>query len=361
MNNTPRLRIKHIAAYAVTVLLALLVIVALALGGEPPQPPLATSGARLAAHFVGMVSRSAQPVRALAFSPDGSLLAATGVDGAVQVIALADRQILHRFDHPGGATALAFAPDGGAIATAGYDGRVRLWRLADGTVHDFRVSHAPLWTLTFDPAGTHLAAAGEDKRIHLWPIDGSAPGRTFAGHDLNIWHIAFTADGKALASGSFDRTLKLWDVAGGRLLRSATGHTQGIVGLDVRAHDGLIATGGDDGTIRLWRSDGAPLRTIAAGQFVDTVAFSADGNWLAAGGRESHGRNAVFKQLFGRRPDDGHGVSARIWRVRDGAMVAAFDRQEDDVVAVAISPDGRWFASGSDDGSVALWRLTQVN
>lgn len=352
---------KRIVGYTAAVLLALPALIALVLGGEPPQPPLAASGPRLAAHYVGIVSHSAQPMRALAFSPDGRLLAATGVDGAVAVIALPDRHLVHRFAHPGGATALAFAPDGSAIATAGYDGRVRLWRLADGTVRVFRVSPTPLWTLAFDPAGSHLAAAGEDKRIHLWPIDGHDPARTFVAHDLNIWHIAFSADGRTIASGSFDRTLKLWDVASGRLLRSATGHTQGIVGLDVRQRDGLIATGGDDGTIRLWRNDGAPLRTIAAGQFVDAVAFSADGEWLAVGGRESHGRNAVFKQLFGRRPDGGHGVSARIWRVRDGAMVAAFDRQDDDVVAVAISPDGKWFASGSDDGSVALWRLSRVN
>jgi len=278
----------------------------------------------------------------------------------VRLTSLADRRTRHRLDHPGGATALAFSPDGSAVATAGYDGQVRLWRLADGAVRVYRPSAAPLWTLAFDPAGTHLAAAGEDKIIHLWSIDGKGPARAFSGHSLNVWHIAFSADGRTIASGSFDRTLKLWDVTSGRLLRSATGHTQGIVGLDLRRRDGLIATGGDDGTIRLWRRDAAPLRTIAAGQFVDAVAFSADGEWLAAGGRESHGRNAVFKQLFGRRPDGGHGVSARIWRVRDGAMLAAFDRQEDDVVAVAISPDGTWFASGSDDGSVALWRLTRT-
>jgi len=352
---------KRIAGYVAIALLVALAIGIFALGGEPPQPPLATGGPRLAAKFVGEVSRSTQPVRALAFSPDGRLLASTGVDGAVRLTVLADRRTRHLFDHPGGATAIAFAPDDSAIATAGYDGQVRLWRLADGTVRIFHPSTTPLWTLAFDPTGTHLAAGGEDKRIHLWPIDGSGPDRAFAGHSLNIWHIAFSSDGRTIASGSFDRTLKLWDVTSGHLLRSVTGHTEGIVGLDIRQRDGMIATGGDDGTIRLWRADGVPLRTLAAGQFVDTVAFSADGEWLAAGGRESHGRNAVFKELFGRRPDGGHGVSARIWRVRDGAMVAAFDRHEDDVVAVAISPDGTWFASGSDDGSVALWRLSQVN
>ena len=351
---------KRVASYAAGIVLILLLLGAVIVGGEPPQPPLVTSGPRLEARFVGDVSRSAEPVRAVAFSPDGKLLASTGVDGGVRITTLSDRRTRRRYEHPGGATALVFSPDGSAVATAGYDGQVRLWRLSDGTQRIFHLSAAALWTLAFDPAGTHLAAAGEDKHIHLWAIDGSGVDRSFAGHSLNVWHIAFSADGRTLASGSFDRTLKLWDVATGRPRRTSTGHTQGIVGLDVRARDGMVATGGDDGTIRFWRRDGAPLRTLAAGQFVDAVAFSADGEWLAAGGRESHGRNAVFKQVFGRRPDGSHGVSARIWRVRDGAMIAAFDRQADDVVAVAISPDGTWFASGSDDGSVALWRLSPM-
>jgi len=60
---------KRIAGDAAIILLGLLAIGAIALGDEPPQPPLATDGPRLAAHFVGNASRSPQPVRALAFSP----------------------------------------------------------------------------------------------------------------------------------------------------------------------------------------------------------------------------------------------------------------------------------------------------
>jgi WD40 repeat protein len=325
-------------------------------GFEPPQPELAIAGPRLDAQFVGIVSRSNQPVRALAFSPDGQLLAVTGVDGAVRIGAPDGKDLPNRLVHPNGATGLAISPDGSTLATTGYDGTVHLWQLASRTERVIKVSRKPLWTVAFAPDGATFAAAGEDTIIHLIASDGHEL-RRLAGHTLNVWHLAFSPDGKTLASGSFDRTLRVWDVAGGRLLRTSTGHIQGIVGLDVRRSDGLIATGGDDATIRLWRRDGAPVRTIAAGQFVDAVAFSPDGRWLAAGGRESHGVNALWKELTGRRPLGGHGVAARIWRAADGRAVALLDNQGDDVIAVAFSPDGRLAATGSDDGTVALWRL----
>ncbi|WP_293990946.1 WD40 repeat domain-containing protein [Sphingomonas sp.] len=337
--------------------IALLVVVAwLALGGEPRQPALATSGPRVAAHFAGMIATSPQPIRAVSFDAAGRTLAVAGVDGRVRILAVPSGRTIREFAHPGGATALDRSPDGRLLATVGYDGMLRVWDLGSGAGRAVKVSAMPLWALRFNPDGKSLAMAGEDRLIHLLAIDGT-PIRTFAGHQRNVWDVAFSPDGKTLASGSFDHSLKIWDVASGRLIRTAGEHGEAIVGVDVRRGDGMIASGGDDAKLRLWHSTGDPIRTLDAGQFVDAVAFSTDGRWLASGGRESHGIWAAIKAVFGRHPF-GSNPTARIWRVADGAMVAALDRQPDDVVAVAFSPDGAWLATGSEDGSVALWRFT---
>ena len=328
------------------------------IGFEPPQPAFASEGPRLEARFAGFVSRSPEPVRAVAFSPDGRMLAVAGVDGLVRIGPADGSALPGRFAHPGGATALAFSPDGRVVATAGYDGTVRLLDLAAGTARVIEASAKPLWALAFAPDGATFAAAGEDTHIRLFAsADGAGRGR-LSGHTLNVWDLAFAPDGKALASAGFDRTMRIWDLATGTLRHTSTGHEQGIVALDVRGGDALVATGGDDATIRLWRADGTPLRTISAGQFVNALAFSRDGRWLAAGGRESHGINELWKELTGRRPLGGRGVAARLWRVADGAAVAPLDRQSGDVVAVDFSPDGTLAATGSEDGTVALWRLS---
>ncbi|HEX4693485.1 WD40 repeat domain-containing protein [Sphingomonas sp.] len=336
-----------------------LVAARLVLGAEPMQPVPAASGPRIEARFVRMIAKSPKPVRAVSFDAAGSTLAVTGVDGRIRLLSVPGGQAIREFAHPGGATAIDRSPDGRSIATVGYDGTLRLWDLASGAGRVVKVSAQPLWALRFSPDGKSLAVAGEDKLIHLMTADGT-PLRTLTGHQRNVWDLAFSSDGQTLASGSFDHTLKIWDVASGRLVRAVGHHDQAIVGVDVRRGDGMIATGGDDATLRLWRSNGDPVRTLAAGQFVDAVAFSADGQWLASGGRESHGIDAAIKAVIGRHPFGGSNPTARIWRVADGALVAALDRQPDDVVAVGFSPDGCWLATGSEDGSVALWRLQPV-
>jgi WD40 repeat protein len=350
---------RKILTWAAVAVAILLVAAYAVLGGEPPQPKLATSGPRVQARFVGMIGTSTQPVRAVSFDAAGRTLAVTGVDGRVRILAVPSGKTVREFAHPGGATALDRSPDGRLVATVGYDGMLRVWDVASGAGRTVPVSSMSLWAVRFSPDGAMLAVSGEDKLIHLLTVDGT-PIRTFAGHQRNIWDLAFSPDGKALASGSFDHALKIWDVATGRLIRTAGEHAQAIVAVDSRRADGLIASGGDDATIRLWRSNGDAVRTLDAGQFVDAIAFSADGKWLASGGRESHGIYAIVKDIFGRHLFGGGNPTARLWRVADGAMVAALDRQPDDVVAVGFSGDGSWLATGSDDGTVALWRLSPV-
>ena len=47
----------------------------------------------------------------------------------------------------------------------------------------------------------------------------------------------------------------------------------------------------------------------------------------------------------------------RLWRVADGALQATLEHN-DDVMSLAISPDGRLLGTASVDGSNSLWRLT---
>jgi WD40 repeat protein len=67
------------------------------------------------------------PVRAVAFSPDGQLLATVSGDGTARLVAVADGRERARISHDSWITAVAFSPDGRLLATAGDDGTSRLW------------------------------------------------------------------------------------------------------------------------------------------------------------------------------------------------------------------------------------------
>ena len=166
--------------------------------------------------------------------------------------------------------------------------------------------------------------------------------------------MRFSPDGQRLASGSYDDTVRLWDVNSGRALKTLKGHSQAVVGLDYSRNGKLLATGADDSTIRLWRaSDGKSLRTTDNGTHVDKVAFSPDGRWLASGGHPHGTVGELWPQLTG---GGGEGDAVRIWRVADGALVAALPHP-DDVIFVAFSADGRWLVTSGEDNRFRLWAL----
>src|SRR5262245_44424199 len=76
-------------------------------------------------------------VDAMAFSPDGRLIATGGVDTAIKIWDAATGRVLRTLaGHHGGVKAVAFSPDGRRLASGGNDGRIRFWEIASGAKTD---------------------------------------------------------------------------------------------------------------------------------------------------------------------------------------------------------------------------------
>ena len=323
--------------------------------GGAPRPVM--SGDRLEA-ALERTWQSQSPARQSVFSRDGQLLATANASGAIVVRRSGVWEIAAELDHPGGVTALAFSADGTRLYSAGYDGVVRVWALASARqVGQLPGAEGTIWSLDVSPDGDRLAAAGEDRIIRIWRLGEQASPTLLRGHERIVWEVRISPDGSRLASASFDASAQLWDFASGASAARLDGHGEAVVGLDYSPDGELIATGSDDSTVRLWRArDGAPIRTLANGNHAYKVAFSPDGRWLASAGRARSGLGTFWHQLTGA---GGDAAPVHLWRVADGALVAALPHP-DDVMYVTFSRDGGHLVTGGEDGAVRLWRLRPI-
>ena len=250
----------------------------------------------------------------LAFSPVPMsnipyLLAAASKDGRVQLWDASRGKPLPAWDaHQKGAKSVAFSPDGGWLASSGGDAMVRLW---DVQALLEKPSEKPtalaemiggayaIPDVSFSPDGS-LVASVDIHDIRLRDPATQRLARTLRG-DTSIFRIAFSPDGSRLAAAEMGNTLSVWDVATGQLI------------------DRWSASGGQagDGKIFLWG-----------------LAFSPDGSRLAAGGSDG---------------------MVTTWAVDTGQVVQRFQAHDRAVTSLAFSPDGALLASGSLDGKLRLW------
>lgn len=208
-------------------------------------------------YFEESVKASSHSVEALAYSPDGSILAYGSGDTTLNLLNLDSKQeTASLIGHSWKVNSLSFSPDSQILASTGCDKTVRIWDVNEAkeivTLRDL-----PVISVQFSPDGQTLAIALEPDKftpcIKLWNVKDWKELKSFIGHIGAVWSIAFSPDGERLVSGSSDRTVKIWDVSSGEEIATLWGHLDSVRSV-VYSPDGLtIASGGwTDKTVKLW-------------------------------------------------------------------------------------------------------------
>ena len=226
-----------------------------------------------------------------AYSPDGGLLATATSDGIVHLLEPATGAETRALEsgRRGPIKSLAFSPDGTRLAAASWDRAVLVWDVARGEMRHTLEGHGDAVTaVAFSPDGRLLASASHDLTARVWDAATGRQLHTLAGHTSRLFGVAFHPHGSALATASNDGTVRLWDPRTGRALRTLRGHTSGVHGVAFSPGGRFLASAGHDWTVKLWDSaSGEELRTLR-GHFdrVQQVAFSPDGRHLASAGSD---------------------------------------------------------------------------
>lgn len=326
-------------------------------------------------------------VEGVAFGPDPSWFVTASDDNKIRVVDTEKGFELRRMSHTNFAQKVIVSPDGQWIASTGYDRVVRIWDSVSGT----QVSEIPLKAngsaVSFNQDDSRVVVADEDGNVSIWDISQlkarigyikftefvrearftpSGESLIVNADDYNVWKIpadqvnqitdgtkgkviftansltyetAISADSKWVAVAELDTE----DVQKNRgTLISIDGETHTplehggeVTDIDFSNDNSLVATSGADGKIVFWDvQSGKRKFELDNLEPVNSMAISPTTSMVAAGLHDT--------------------IKIWDWSTKEEITQLA---QQGDIVTVAFSSDGKMIATGSSDGSVAIWKI----
>ena len=314
-------------------------------GAEGPvaseaMPPMVTLSIPDIQPVVAVVS----PVTSAKFSPDGKVLALGGYR-EVRLIDPASGNVLATLSgHANYVRSIAFSPDGKWLAAAGgspqLNGEIRIWDLQSHQLLKTMQGHKDcIYSIAWSPDGKLLASGSYDRMVKLWDVVTGRELFNLQDHIDAVFAVAFSPDGKRLASASQDRTVKIWNVATGRRLYTLSDALDGLNGIAYSPFGDRVAAAGYDKTIYIWQlgeDDGHLVQSLIADEeSLLALAWSPDGKTIVTASADGS------------------------IRFRDAKLdlVSVIDNQADWVEALDISSDGKWLAAGRYNGTLSLYDL----
>ena len=186
--------------------------------------------------------------------------------------------------------ALAFSPDGKLLATGGGEpsrsGELKLWKLPEGTLErDLGALHSDAVTaVSFSPRGDRLATAGTDRFARITGLQTNAPRFNLEGHTHHVIGLAWSPDGGVLATAGAEGAVKLWNSRTGERRKNVDGFGKEVVGLQAAGPSLRFVAVSGAGQGRLFKADGEKIRDLAAvPEYLQAMAVSGDGRWILGG------------------------------------------------------------------------------
>jgi WD40 repeat protein len=166
------------------------------------------------------------PAVAVALSRDGSSLAAA-LDDRVSIWAVGEDGPRQTLDEA--ATALAFSPDGSLLAVGTESGSIGIWARDGRRVSVLTGSSATVTSIAFDLAGERLAAGFGDGTLAVWRVNGADRlyARTANRQAVPVTSVAFSPDGDRLATAG-ELTARVWNAATGRMSYALRAHSNTV-------------------------------------------------------------------------------------------------------------------------------------
>ncbi len=266
---------------------------------------------------------------AYAPAPKGSKFVASLENSTLRIINASDRMTIRTLvGHPQPAMAVAWSPNGKLIASGDESGRVFFWDASSGKkIREMRTHTKGVHTLCFNAAGTILLSTGKDDTLRFYFTSTGKEQKVVYGKGANLYGARFMAGSNKVILGTLDgggtwllssfirtKTLNasmndkgvwdvdvfggravsaqregtavLWNLSTGAKIQTLKGHLDWVTFARFSPNGKLVATSSTDQTVRVWDSFravsiaklenqtpiGSPLCFTADGKFLITVA-----------------------------------------------------------------------------------------
>ncbi|MBI2929531.1 MAG: hypothetical protein HYY24_28030 [Verrucomicrobia bacterium] len=303
------------------------------------------------------IYRAPPVISALAYSPDGKLLAVSGYHEVLLFNAEDNKPAARLVGESPRIESVAFSPDSKLLGVAGGAparfGEVQIW---DATSHQqlkaFKIAPDSLYGVSFSNEGDRVAVGCADKTVRVLRVSDGKELVKFDAHSDWVFATLWTVDGKRLLTGSRDRAMKLINVANGQFIDDINKLLEGVLCIARHPKQDLVAYGGDLGTPRIYRISDNQGRTAANNDVnqvreferqpdaVRAIAYSPDGNLLAVAGSWDE---------------------VRLYNTADGKRAHSLKGHTGAIFALAFHPTKGQLLTAGFDGKLRVFDTTSGN